>query len=201
MVGFTSVVGAATLGVWLGLLAGYFGGRVDTLIMRCTDVFMAFPFILLALATIAILGPSLQNMVIVFVVTGWMVYARVTRASSLSLKETEFIAAARALGAGSQRIIFRHILPNLVSPLAVLGSFQVASLITAEAALSFLGLGVSPPTPSWGSMLADGRGYVQVAWWISTLPGAALAITVLGVNLLGDGLRDALDVQLERHTV
>jgi peptide/nickel transport system permease protein len=197
MVGLLSATGAAALGTGLGLLAWYRGGRFDTAIMRIVDVWMAFPFILLALATIAVLGPGLRNLIIVFVITGWMVYARVTRATTLSLREMEFVSAARAMGARTPRIVLRHILPNLAAPLIVLTSFQIASLIMAEAALSFLGLGVRPPTAAWGSMMASGRGLIQEAWWISTLPGIALAMTVLGVNLLGDGLRDALDARID----
>jgi len=199
LVGFASVVTSAALGIGLGLIAGYFGGRIDTIVMRIVDIWMAFPFILLALAIIAALGPSLRNMVIVFTIAGWMSYARVTRASALSLREMEFVTAARAVGASDRRIIVRHILPNLVSPIIVLASFQVASMIMAEAALSFLGLGVRPPTPAWGSMISEGRQYIQEAWWLSVLPGIALAITVLSVNLVGDGLRDALDAQIEQH--
>jgi peptide/nickel transport system permease protein len=199
-VGFLATLGSAVIGVGVGLAAGYFRGALDAALMRLADVWMAFPFILLALATISILGPGLWNMLAVFAATGWMVYARVTRATTLSLRETEFVAAARALGARSPRIILRHILPNLVSPIIVLASFQVASMILAEAALSFLGLGVRPPAASWGSILADGRANLQDAGWVSTLPGAALALTVLGINLLGDGLRDALDPRIERFT-
>jgi peptide/nickel transport system permease protein len=197
LVGFVSAVGAALLGTGVGLVAGYFGGRLDVVLMRIVDVWMAFPFILLALATIAVLGPGLRNLIIVFVITGWMVYARVSRAATLSLREMEFVSAARAMGARNPRIVLHHILPNLAAPIIVLTSFQIASLIMAEAALSFLGLGVRPPTPAWGSMMASGRGLIQEAWWISTLPGLALALTVLGINLLGDGLRDALDARVD----
>ena len=197
MVGFISAVGAAVLGTGLGLVAGYVGGRTDVTIMRLVDVWMAFPFILLALASIAVLGPGLRNLIIVFIVTGWMVYARVVRAATLSLREMEFVSAARSMGARNPRIVLRHIFPNLAAPIIVLTSFQIASLIMAEAALSFLGLGVRPPTAAWGSMMASGRGLIQEAWWISTLPGIALAVTVLGINLLGDGLRDVLDARVD----
>lgn len=197
LVGFISAAGAAVLGTGLGLVAGYAGGRIDVTIMRLVDVWMAFPFILLALATIAVLGPGLRNLIIVFIVTGWMVYARVARAATLTLREMEFVSAARAMGARNPRIVLRHILPNLGAPIIVLTSFQIASLIMAEAALSFLGLGVRPPTAAWGSMMASGRGLIQEAWWISTLPGIALAVIVLGINLLGDGLRDTLDTRVD----
>jgi peptide/nickel transport system permease protein len=197
VVGFVAAVGGSVVGTTLGLIAGYVGGWVDAALMRLVDVWMAFPFILLALATIAVLGAGVRNLIIVFVVTGWMTYARVTRAATLTVRSMEFVTAARASGAGSGRIIGRHLLPNLVAPIIVLTSFQIASLIMAEAALSFLGLGVRPPTPAWGSMMAAGRGLIQDAWWVSTLPGVALALTVLGVNLLGDGLRDALAAPID----
>jgi ABC-type dipeptide/oligopeptide/nickel transport system permease subunit len=197
LAGFPGAVGAALLGTALGLIAGHFGRRVDAVVMRLVDIWMAFPFILVALTFIAVLGPGLRNLIIVFTLTGWPVFARVTRAAALTLREQEFVLAARALGAGSGRIIMGHLLPNLISPVLVLFSFQVGSLIMAEAALSFLGLGVRPPTAAWGSMMAGGREFIREAWWLSTLPGVALAATVLGVNLVGDGLRDALDAKID----
>jgi peptide/nickel transport system permease protein len=196
LAGFPGALGAAILGSCLGLVAGHFGRQVDTVIMRLVDIWMAFPFILLALTAVAVLGPGLRNLVIVFVLTSWPVFARVTRAVVLSLREREFVTAARAVGSSNQRIIFVHLFPNAISPILVLFSFQVGSLIMAEAALSFLGLGVRPPTAAWGSMIASGRDIFREAWWVSTLPGIMLAVTVLGVNLIGDGLRDAFDDEL-----
>jgi peptide/nickel transport system permease protein len=197
LAGFPGAVGGAVIGTALGLIGSHFGGFIDTAIMRLVDIWMAFPFILMALTAIAVLGPGLVNLIIVFVVTGWPVFARVTRAAALTLREQEFVMAARAAGAGNTRIIVLHLLPNLLSPIFVLLSFQIGSLIMAESALSYLGLGVPPPTPAWGSMIANGRGLIVDAWWISTMPGLALALTVLGVNLIGDGLRDTFDTKID----
>ncbi len=197
-VGLFSVLSAGTLGTLLGLVAGYYGGWLDSIIMRVTDVIMAMPFILIVLMVVALVGPSLPNVVIVFTITSWYVYTRVARASTLSLRESQYVDAARAVGANNLRILWRHILPNLFSPLLVMASFEMARVITAEAALGFWGLGVPPPDPSWGNMLSDGREYIQDAWWISTFPGLALMITVLGMNMLGDSLRDFLDPRLRR---
>ena len=198
LVGSVAVVLGGVIGLLLGFSAGYFGGRLDTVIMRVVDVQMAFPFVLLALAIIALLGPSLLNIIIVFTVTEWYVYARVVRASTLSLRDQEFVHAARVLGLSHPQILARHILPNIVSPLTVIASFELAKIIATEAALSFLGLGVRPPTPSWGNMLAEGREYLQNAYWVAVFPGFALMLTVLAVNLLGDSLRDLLDPRMER---
>jgi len=195
-VGVISVLTSGLFGTLLGLIAGYHGGRLDSLIMRLTDIQMALPFILLALLVVALLGPSLTNVIIVFTVTAWYVYARVARASALSIREDQYVEAARALGAADFRILWRHLLPSLVSPLVVTASFEAARIITTEAALGFLGLGVPPPYPSWGNMLSDGREYIQDAWWISTFPGLALLVAVLGINILGDALRDILDPRL-----
>jgi peptide/nickel transport system permease protein len=195
-VGVISVLTSGLLGTLLGLIAGYAGGRLDNLIMRVTDIQMALPFILLALLIVALLGPSLTNVIIVFTITGWCVYARVTRASTLAIRENQYVEAARALGASDLRILWHHILPFLISPLLVTASFEAARIITTEAALGFLGLGVPPPSPSWGNMLSDGREYIQDAWWISTFPGLAVLVTVLGINILGDALRDILDPRL-----
>lgn len=197
MVGFFSVLTSATLGTFLGVTAGFRGGRLDGLIMRIVDIQLSLPFILMVLLVVALLGPSLRNIVMVFTVTAWMIYARVSRASCLSLREQQYVEAARALGAGDSRIVRRHILPHLISPLLVIASFEMARIITSEAALGFLGLGVPPPAPSWGNMLADGREYIQDAWWIATFPGLALMLTVIGINSLGDGLRDLLDPKLQ----
>jgi peptide/nickel transport system permease protein len=192
-----SVVIAMTIGVALGLLAGYHGGLLDIVVMRVADVQLAFPYILLAIAVMALLQPSLTNLVLVLALPGWMVYARTVRGSVLSLKQHEFVDAARALGASDMRVIFRHLAPNVLAPVIVLSSFQVAQIIIAEASLSFLGVGVQPPMPSWGTMLNQGREYLSSAWWLGTFPGIAIIIAVLGTNLFGDGLRDALDPRLK----
>ncbi len=196
LVGLAAVVVSGVLGVLLGLVAGYAGGRSDALIMRVGDVQLALPFLVLALALVAAVGPSLANLVAVLGVTGWVIYARVVRAEALSLREREFVLAARTVGAGAARIVRRHILPNTVSSIVVVASLQVARMILFEASLSFLGVGVPPPTPTWGGMISDGRAYVTVAWWVPTLPGLALFLTVLGVTLVGDRLRDVLDPRL-----
>jgi peptide/nickel transport system permease protein len=195
-VGFLSVLSAGTLGTALGLIAGYYGGGLDSVIMRATDAQMALPFILLALMVVALLGPSLSNIIVVFTITAWYVYARIARASTLSLRGQQYVEAARALGATDARILQLHVLPQLLSPLIVVVSFELARIIISEAALGFFGLGVPPPAPSWGNMLSDGREFMEDAWWIATFPGLTLMITVLGINLLGDALRDLLDPKL-----
>src|SRR5439155_22853758 len=188
------------VGVAAGLVAGYLGGRVDTIIMRLTDLNLAFPLILLALAVVALLGANLRNLIIVMAITTWMIYARVVRGLSLGLREREFVQAARAIGARDARIIVRHILPNVFAPVVVIWTLEVARVILMESALSFLGLGVPPPTPTRRRMLAEGRDYLTVAGWIATFPGIAIMVTVLGINFLGDGLRDLLDPRLRRQT-
>lgn len=193
LVGIVAVFISGVLGVSLGLVTGYFGGWFDDVLMRLADVQLAFPFILLMLAVLAVIGPGLWNLILVLGVTGWVTYARVVRGQVFSLREKEYIIAARSIGSSSLRIIFLHIMPNVLGPVIVIASFAVASTIVAEASLSFLGLGVKPTTPTWGMMLSDGREYIRTAWWLTTLPGLALAITVLGINLLGDWLRDVLD--------
>jgi peptide/nickel transport system permease protein len=194
-----ALLGAA-VGVAAGLAAGYLGGRVDMVIMRIVDLNLAFPLILLALAVVALLGASLRNLVIVMAITTWMIYARVVRGMSLSLREQEFIQAVRALGARDARIIVRHVLPNVAAPILVIWTLEVARVILMESALSFLGLGVPPPTPTWGRMLAEGRDYLTMAGWIAVFPGLAIMVTVLGINFLGDGLRDLLDPRLRQQT-
>src|SRR5438445_3246195 len=186
----------AVVGVAAGLIAGYVGGRVDATIMRIVDLNLAFPLILLALAVVALLGANLRNLVIVMAITTWMIYARVVRGLSLTLREQEFVQAIRALGAHDARIIARHVLPNVFAPILVIWTLEVARVILMESALSFLGLGVPPPTPTWGRMLAEGRGCMEVAGWIAVFPGLAIMVTVLGINFLGDGLRDLLDPRL-----
>ncbi len=198
MVGLISIGTAALAGVPLGLLAGYRGGLTDTVIIRCLDGLMAFPAILLAIAIMAVLGPSLRNAMIAIGVIYIPPFARLTRANVLSLREREFVQAARCLGAGSLRNILRHVLPNCLSPIIVQASLGMGYAILVEAALSFLGLGVQPPQASWGSMLAEGRGFLQRAPWFATFPGLAIFVTVLALNFLGDGLREALDPRL-RH--
>jgi peptide/nickel transport system permease protein len=192
-ISLTSVAGSLCLGFVLGLAAGFYGGPAEVLIMRLTDLQLAFPFILLALAIVALLGPSLPNIIVVFTVTSWPIYARVVRGSVLSLKALDFVSAARALGRHDLGILLRHIAPNTLAPLLVIAFFEVARMIITEAALGFLGLGVQPPTATWGNMLADGRDYIRDAWWLSAFPGLAIMVTSAGVNLLGDGLRDLLD--------
>jgi peptide/nickel transport system permease protein len=194
-----ALLGAA-VGVAAGLVAGYRGGRVGAVIMRIVDLNLAFPLILLALAVVALLGASLRNLIIVMAITTWMIYARVVRGLTLALREQEFVQAIRALGAHDARIIARHVLPNVLPPVMVIWTLEVARVILMESALSFLGLGVPPPTPTWGRMLAEGRDYLTVAGWISIFPGIAIMVTVLGINFLGDGLRDLLDPRLRQQT-
>jgi len=194
-----ALLGAA-VGVAAGLVAGYLGGRVGAVIMRVVDLNLAFPLILLALAVVALLGASLRNLVIVMAITTWMIYARVVRGLTLTLREQEFVQAVRALGAHDARIIARHILPNVLAPVMVIWTLEVARVILMESALSFLGLGVPPPTPTWGRMLAEGRDYLTMAGWISIFPGLAIMVAVLGINFLGDGLRDLLDPRLRGQT-
>jgi len=197
LVGFAAVMISGVLGMITGLLGGYFGGRVDDVLMRLADVQLAFPFILLAIAVIGVLGPSLPTIIVVIGVSSWVVYARVVRAAVLVLREREFVQAARALGGGDGRILVHHILPNAFAPWLVVATLDMARVIVIESALSFLGLGVQPPTPTWGGMLADGRVYLTTAWWLATFPGLAILVTVLGINLFGDGLRDTLDPRLK----
>jgi len=197
MVGFAAVAISGLLGLVVGLLSGYFGGRIDDVFMRLADIQLAFPFILLAIAVIGVLGPSLPVIIVVIGVSSWVVYARVVRGSVLSLREREFVQAALALGSGDGRILVRHVLPNAVTPWLVVATLDMARVIVIESALSFLGLGVQPPTPTWGGMLADGRVYISTAWWLATFPGLAILVTVLGINLFGDGLRDTLDPRLK----
>jgi peptide/nickel transport system permease protein len=196
LVGLTAVAISGLLGVSLGLMAGYYGGRLDTVVMRLVDVQLAFPFILLAITVVAVLGAGFRNVIIVLGVAGWMVYARLVRGEVLALREREFIAAAHALGVPTHTIIPRHILPNVLTPVIVVGTFSVATNIITEASLSFLGLGVEPSIPTWGAMLSDGRAYMGRAWWLTTLPGLAILVTVLAINLLGDWLRDRFDPRL-----
>ena len=192
-VGITSVAVSLTLGFLIGSIAGYFSGWIDELLMRLVDVLLAFPGILLAIALTAVLGPGLNHVVLALSVIGWTSYARLTRAEILLLRERDFICAAQALGGSPARIIVLHMLPNLASPLTIQATFHMAAAILAEGALSFLGLGIQPPTPSWGSMLNEGRQFLLVAPYLTTFPGIALMVTVLGLNLVGDALTDIWD--------
>lgn len=192
-VGFVAVGIATLIGVILGSIAGYYGGAVDSLIMRAVDIMLSIPTIFLVLAVIAILEPSIINIMIVIGLTSWMEPARLIRAEFMSIKEREFVIAARALGANDFRIMLKHVLPNGLSPILVSATMGVGGAILIESGLSFLGLGVQPPTPSWGSLLASGKDNIEIAWWLSAFPGLAILITVLGYNLLGEGIRDALD--------
>jgi peptide/nickel transport system permease protein len=197
LVGFAAVAISGLIGLAAGLVAGYFGGRLDDILMRLADIQLAFPFILLAIAVIGVLGPSLTTIIVVIGVSSWVVYARIVRSAVLTLREREFVQAALALGASDARLVVRHILPNALTPWLVVATLDMARVIVIESALSFLGLGVQPPTPTWGGMLADGRVYISTAWWLATFPGLAILVTVLGINLFGDGLRDTLDPRLK----
>ena len=197
-VGLLAVGIGSAIGVTLGLIAGFYGKMADNLILRLMDIWLAFPGILLALAIIAVLGPSLFNVMIAVGLSAVPTYVRVTRSSVLSVREMEYVLGARAVGCPSRIIIWRHILPNVLPSLIVLTTLGIAGAILAAAALSFIGLGAQPPTPEWGAMLTVGRQFMRQAWWVTAFPGLAIMITVLGINLLGDGLRDALDPRLRR---
>jgi peptide/nickel transport system permease protein len=192
-VGVLSVIGAVIVGTLVGLVAGYYRGIAETLLMRFADIQLALPFILLAIMFLAILGTGVDKIIFFMIVAQWVQYARLVRGSVLALREREFILSARAIGVGNGRIIFTHILPNVLGPIVILMTLNVANNILLESSLTFLGLGVDPLIPSWGGMLADGRTYLQTAWWVSVFPGLAIMFTVLGLNLLGDWLRDLLD--------
>ena len=198
IVGLSAVVISGVLGVGLGLLSGYYGGRVDDVLMRLGDIQLAFPILVLAIALLAVLGASLGNVILVLGFSGWVTYARIVRGETLSLKQREFVEAARGIGAPDRIILWRHILPSVLPPVIVVATFSVARLIIAEASLSFLGLGVPPPTPSWGAMLDEGRNYITTGWWLAMFPGLAILFLVLGINLVGDWLRDVLDPRMER---
>jgi peptide/nickel transport system permease protein len=196
-VGLFSIGIALVTGVFLGLIAGYYGGVLDMLIMRIMDIMLAFPAILLAIAIVAILGPQLRNAMLAIGVINIPRFARIIRSSTISIKESEYIAAARMMGANDFRIIFHHLLPNAMAPLIVQTTLSIATAILEAAALSFLGLGAQPPTPEWGAMLSDARSSLQRAPWVATFPGLAIIFGVLGFNLMGDGLRDALDPKMK----
>ena len=196
-VGFVAVGLATLIGLLVGALAGYYGGWVDQVLMRLVDLMLCFPTFFLILAVIAILEPSIWNIMVVIGLTSWMGVARLVRAEFLSLREREFVMAARALGAGDARLIWRHMLPNALAPVMVSATLGVAGAILTESALSFLGLGVQPPTPSWGNILTAGKDNIEIAWWLSVFPGLAILITVMSYNLLGEGIREAIDPRLK----
>ena len=197
LVGFVAVGIATFIGILLGDLAGFYGRWIDSLIMRFVDIMLCFPSFFLILAVIAFLEPSIWNIMIIIGLTSWMGVARLVRAEFLSLRERDFVVAARAIGARDTRIIFRHILPNAMSPVLVSATLGIAGAILTESALSFLGIGVQPPTPSWGNMLIAGKQTLGTAWWLSVFPGLAILFTVLGYNLLGEGIRDAMDPRIK----
>jgi peptide/nickel transport system permease protein len=197
-VGFVSVGISTLIGITLGALAGYYGKFVDIIIMRFVDIMLCIPGFFLILAVIAFLGPNIFNIMIIIGLTSWMGVARLVRAEFLSLKEREFVLGAKASGASDFRIIFIHILPNALSPVFISAVLGVAAAVLLESSLSFLGLGIQPPTPSWGNILTEGKSNIEIAWWLSVFPGLAILITVLGYNLLGEGLRDALDPKFKK---
>jgi ABC-type dipeptide/oligopeptide/nickel transport system permease subunit len=192
-VGIGVIAAAGTVGIVLGLISGYYGGRTDDIIMRIVDTQTAFPGLLLALVIMAMIGPSVRNIIIVLSINGWMVFARITRGIMLTIREKDYIDAARLIGAGDFRIMFRHAFPNLISPVLTLITLELARIILAEASLSFLGFGIQPPDSSWGLMIADGRQYITIAWWLVTFPGIAIAVTVFGVMTVANWLRTVTD--------
>lgn len=196
VVGFAAVMIGGAMGGLLGLLSGYAGGMVDEIIMLLVDGQLAFPFILLAIGIIAVLGPSFGNLIIIVGLSGWVTYARIVRAQVLTIKEREYVLAIRGLGGSTGRILTRHVVPNTLAPFLVITTLELARTILLESTLSFLGLGIQPPTPSWGGMLSEGRGYLDSAWWISAFPGLVLMLTALVVSRVGDWLRDVLDPTL-----
>jgi len=191
-----AVLVAAIVGIAVGLVAGFLGGWTDAVIQRLIDVQLAFPLILLVIAVVAVLGPSLVNLVLIMGLSGWPRFARIVRGNVLAVRELDFVVAARAVGATPLRVMLRHVLPNVMSAIIVYASFELARMILLEATLSFLGLGVQPPTPTWGGMINDGRKYIAISWSVSLFPGIAIALLILACNLLGDALRDALDPTL-----
>jgi peptide/nickel transport system permease protein len=197
-VGFVAVGISILIGMVMGALAGYYGRKIDDVLMRFTDMMLSIPTFFLILATIAFLGPNLFNIMVIIGITSWMGVARLVRAQFISTKEMDYITAVRALGANDGRIILHHILPNTLSPVYVSAILGVAGAILVESSLSFLGLGIQPPTPSWGNILMAGKDNIEIAWWLSFFPGAAILITVLGYNLLGEGLRNMLDPRLKK---
>lgn len=198
VVGVTAVFLQVIIGVLLGLLAGYYGGRTDSAISFMVNVMMGFPFILLVMSLVAVLGPSLQNIIIALGFTGWPVFTRVVRIETIKLREQEFVMAATTLAFKTKRILAHHILPNLLPTILVIGTVEIARAIIRESLLSFLGLGIQPPTPSWGTMLAEGRDYMLMQWWLAAYPGLAIFMAALGINLVGDAMRDLMDPRLRK---
>jgi peptide/nickel transport system permease protein len=200
VIGLMVVLVSGTIGVTIGMLSGYLRGIVDDVLMRLADIQLAFPFILLAIAIIGVLGNSVRNVIVAVGIANWVIYARVVRGETLAVREKAYVEAARSIGASNLRLVLVHILPNVSPSIIVISTFGVASAILAEAGLSFLGLGVPLNVPTWGSMLADGRRFVDTSWWLAVFPGLAIFVTVLAINLLGDYLRDTLDpyVQVRR---
>jgi peptide/nickel transport system permease protein len=199
VVGVSTILLASSVGSLIGAVSGFYRGLLDNVVMRIVDTWMAFPSLLLAIAFGAALGPGLFNLVLALSLTIWVVYCRVVRAEVLSIRERDYVLAARAMGASDLRIILRHVLPNVLAPILVISTLQMGIVIISEASLNFLGVGVQSSVPTWGGMLSDGREFMRDAWWLATFPGLAISIVVLGVNLLGDGLRDALDPRLRRR--
>ena len=195
-VGFVAVSISSMIGIMLGAVAGYYGGWADRVVMRFVDIMLCFPSFFLILAVIAFIGPSIWNIMIVIGVTSWMSVTRLVRAEFLSIRERDFVQAARSQGAGDARIIFIHILPNAMAPILVAATMGIASAVLVESGLSFQGIGVQPPDPSWGNMLTEGKDNIEIAWWLSLFPGLAILVTVMGYNMLGEGIRDSLDPRL-----
>ena len=198
LVALSAVLVAGSVGVLLGLVSGYFGGVADSVIMRLADIQLSIPYLVLAIAVVAVLGTSSINLVLVLGLVGWVFYARVVRAEVLTVKHREYVEAARAIGTPGWRIVIRHVLPNVSASITVMATLETPRMILSEAALSFLGLGIQPPTPSWGNMVADGRDYLANAWWLTTIPGLAIVFFAVAVSVLGDWLRDVLDPRLSK---
>jgi peptide/nickel transport system permease protein len=198
MIGLSAVLVSMVIGVLLGLAAGYFGGKVDAVVDFLVNAMLAFPFILLAMTLVIVLGASMENIILALGLSNWPIFARVTRIETMKLREQEFVLAAIAQGLSHVRIVLKHILSNLAAPILVIATVEIARAIIRETFLSFLGLGIQPPTPSWGLMLAEGRDYMLTVWWLSTLPGFAIFLAALGINLVGDALRDLLDPRMRK---
>jgi peptide/nickel transport system permease protein len=196
-IGLSVVVAASVIGTLIGLVSGFFGGRIDEFIMRITDVFLSIPYLVLAMAIAAALGPNLKNTIIALSIVWWPIYARLIRGQTLLVREAVYVEAAKGLGAGNGRILFKHILPNAISPVIVQASLDLGNAILLAASLSFIGLGAQPPTPEWGAMISMGKNFLRDSWWYPTFPGIAILLTVLAFNLLGDGIRDLLDPKLK----
>jgi len=198
MVGLSAVFVSMIIGVLMGLMAGYFGGKIDATVDFLVNAMLAFPFILLAMTLVIVMGASMENIILALGLSNWPIFARVTRIETMKLREQEFVLAAVAQGLSHLRIILKHILSNLAAPILVIATVEIARAIIRETFLSFLGLGIQPPTPSWGLMLAEGRDYMLTVWWLSTLPGLAIFLAALGINLVGDALRDLLDPRMRK---